>query len=119
MVATYKELRETLQVHRKALLAEIADIDSRKGEQMIGYETHQADAATRAFDQAADLALRNNTTKMLRQVEDALARFEKGTYGTCLDCGRKIDIARLEAIPHTDFCLRCAETREFKAGNYQ
>ncbi|MBN1286827.1 MAG: TraR/DksA C4-type zinc finger protein [Anaerolineae bacterium] len=118
MVATYEQLKEALQDHRKTLLAELADIDSRKGEQMIGYETHQADAATRAFDQAADLALRNNTAKMLREVEDALARFDKGNYGVCQGCGDKIDIARLEAIPHTGLCLRCAETRDFRANRY-
>jgi DnaK suppressor protein len=40
----------------------------------------------------------------LTQVRDALQRIENGTYGKCIDCGRAIDSARLEAIPWTPYC---------------
>jgi len=56
----------------------------------IGYSTHQADDATEAFEQAKGLTLRQNTERLLQQVESALARFEDGTYGLCRDCGRRL-----------------------------
>ena len=43
--------------------------------------------------------------QMLTEVRDALRRIEEGTYGRCIECGREIDIARLEAIPWTPYCL--------------
>jgi DnaK suppressor protein len=116
MVATHQQLKAELQQHRQVLIAELQDIDARAKHKVVGYETHQADDATHAFDQAAELAMRNNVAHMLREVEDALSRFEADTYGICVNCGERIDIARLEAIPHTSLCLRCAESRDFRGG---
>ena len=39
------------------------------------------------------------------QVRDALQRIEKGTYGTCVDCGRQIEDRRLDSVPWTSYCL--------------
>ena len=44
-----------------------------------------------------------------QQVNDALERIEKGTYGLCLECGKPIPQARLEAIPEAELCLNCAD----------
>ncbi len=43
------------------------------------------------------------------QIERALARLESGEYGFCENCGGQIAMNRLEAIPQTSFCLKCAE----------
>jgi RNA polymerase-binding transcription factor DksA len=40
--------------------------------------------------------------------EHALRRFEDGTYGTCEACGGTIAPARLQALPATAQCIRCA-----------
>jgi RNA polymerase-binding transcription factor DksA len=37
----------------------------------------------------------------LKQVRAALQRIQDGTYGVCIDCGRRIEPARLEAVPWT------------------
>lgn len=79
-----------------------------------GYTNHQADDATQAFDQAKDLAIRTSSEKRLQLVDDALAKFKQGNYGTCENCGREIDLARLEAIPYTPHCLACAEARDYR-----
>ena len=47
-------------------------------------------------------------------MEHALAKFEKGTYGLCDNCGQFIDPARLEALPQASLCLSC-KAREKKA----
>ena len=39
------------------------------------------------------------------QVRDALRRIERGTYGTCVDCGRQIEDHRLDSVPWTAYCL--------------
>lgn len=44
--------------------------------------------------------------RTLQQVRDALQRIEDGTFGRCIDCGRDIQPARLEAVPWTPYCLQ-------------
>lgn len=43
----------------------------------------------------------------LQEVEAALDRIEKDTYGVCESCGKRISIGRLGALPQTRFCLEC------------
>jgi RNA polymerase-binding protein DksA len=101
------ELKTILEKQRMQLQAELAEDGTPPAEGM-GYSTHPADDGTVAFEQAADLAMRENARRMLYQVERALFRIEEGTYGICRQCGDKIDPARLKAIPYTRYCLHCA-----------
>jgi RNA polymerase-binding protein DksA len=73
----------------------------------LGYGNHMADDASEAFEQAKDLALRQNAKQVLAKVEDALERFDRGTYGLCEKCGTEIDPARLRALPYVILCLNC------------
>lgn len=50
-------------------------------------------------------ALATNLLEGLREVDDALAKFDAGTYGTCEVCGEPIAEARLEAMPSARFCI--------------
>ena len=40
-------------------------------------------------------------------VDAALARITEGKYGTCVDCGKEIDPARMEARPESIYCVDC------------
>ena len=66
----------------------------------MGYGTHMADDGTEAFEQAKDQAMRNRLQDTLQSVQEALQKFELGTYGVCEECEQKIDWARLEAKPY-------------------
>lgn len=57
-------------------------------------------------------ALASSIRVELNQIYEALSRAEKGTYGTCVACDAPIEVARLEALPYTTLCLRCAEELE-------
>ena len=48
----------------------------------------------------------------IEDIENALARIDAGTYGHCEQCGAAIPLERLEAIPHTRFCVRCQGRRD-------
>ncbi len=112
MASSKKEkLRMRLEAERERLLTELSqtNIVDRKN---LGYSTHMADDATEAFEQAKDLALRQNLERLLDQVENALERFETGTYGLCEQCGKEIDPARLKALPYATLCLSCQQRRE-------
>lgn len=101
-------LRLFLEDERVRLEAVIAQIDA-EGTKNLGYGNHMADDATEAFEQAKDLALRNNAEQLLAQVTDALIHFEAGTYGICEQCREEIDPARLKALPYVTHCLRCQQ----------
>ncbi len=113
MVVLHEKLKKQLKEENKRLKTELSafQVNDRGA---IGYSTHQADDATEAFEQAKGLTLRQNTERLLQQVESALARFDDGTYGLCCDCGRPIDPARLEALPYAQLCLACQAKQERK-----
>jgi RNA polymerase-binding protein DksA len=111
MPISIDRLRQELTRQREMLLAELAESEIRANEGM-GYSTHPADDGTVAFEQAADMALRQNTSRLLYQVERALTRMEEGIYGICRNCSKSIDPARLEAIPYTRLCMSCANHQE-------
>jgi DnaK suppressor protein len=101
-------LRSFLVDERDRLEAVIAQMDA-EGTENLGYGNHMADDASEAYEQAKDLALRQNAEQLLVQVTNALERFEQGTYGICEQCGTEIDPARLKALPYATLCLHCQQ----------
>lgn len=69
---------------------------------------HMADIGSDNFDQEFTLSLMENDEETLGQIEAALERLEDGVYGSCVECDAKISKARLNAIPHTPHCIKCA-----------
>lgn len=70
-------------------------------------------------DIAGDIYEREKTLALIRTLEDKLAAIEHalrssavGTYGVCERCAQAIDPARLEIMPHTSLCVRCASEAE-------
>ena len=44
---------------------------------------------------------------ILREIEAALIRLDRGTYGRCEECGAAIAAVRLEILPYTRYCVSC------------
>lgn len=57
-------------------------------------------------------ALGNEARSEISKIARALEQIKNGTYGTCVDCGESIPMARLEAHPFADRCIRCATAAE-------
>lgn len=73
---------------------------------------HMADVGTDNFEQEFTLNLLQYDESALDQIEGALERIEDGIYGVCAECGARIPKTRLNAIPHTPYCVKCASTIE-------
>jgi DnaK suppressor protein len=69
---------------------------------------HMADIGSDNFEQEFTLSLMANEEDTLNRIEAALERIEDGSYGVCEECGIAIPKARLNAIPYTPFCVKCA-----------
>ena len=50
-------------------------------------------------------------SQLLREVDNALGRYVRGTFGACEGCHHEIPPHRLEAIPWARYCLICQELR--------
>jgi len=50
--------------------------------------------------------------RLLQMVEDALRRIDNNEFGKCVNCGQRINVKRLEAMPWTEYCLQCQEKFE-------
>ena len=70
--------------------------------------SHMADMGTDTFEQDNTLLLMHNEEETLGQIEAALERIENGTYGFCTECGSRIPKTRLNALPYTPYCVKCA-----------
>ena len=106
-----ESFRKRLEEERENLIAQLERIVVTEQDNP-GYSTHIADDATEVLENTKNHALRQNLQRLLGQVNDALAKFDKGTYGICEDCGGKIDRARLKALPYAVLCIQCQQQRE-------
>jgi RNA polymerase-binding transcription factor DksA len=92
------ELRDQLRRQMNGLAQESA-------QEMPGYSLHMADSGTDNFDRDFALSLLSSDQDALYEIEEALKRIEKKTYGVCELTGKPIPKARLEAIPWTRFTV--------------
>ena len=51
--------------------------------------------------------LRRGARVALAGIEAALARMDRGAYGTCVQCAAPIPVERLEILPAVDLCMTC------------
>ena len=90
---------------------EIAGLQSSQtGNQ--SYSNHMADIGSDAMETEQAFLHASQGTDYLIALEGALKRIEKGTYGTCEDCGGKIPPKRLEAFLAARLCVACKSKNE-------
>ena len=62
-----------------------------------------------------DLALLAIHAELLQEIDQALSKLDRGTYGQCVECGGDISERRLEALPSATRCTACEAAREAAA----
>jgi len=75
-------------------------------------DNHLAETATATLGREIDYTLGENSEQVLGEIDAALQRIEDGTYGTCVNCGGEIPVARLEAQPWASLCIDCKRRAE-------
>lgn len=77
-------------------------------------KSHSSDSGEQAVERENDEvieSLRDETETELAQVKQALSRITDGNYGSCESCGEDINPKRLEAVPFSTLCIKCAEAQ--------
>jgi DnaK suppressor protein len=67
--------------------------------------------AVRTAEQDVTAVTASLRSQLLREVDNALGRYARGTYGACEGCREDIPSQRLRAIPWARYCLTCQELR--------
>jgi len=92
--------------------------ESRETIQNLQSETvPHADLADRASTEAErqlELRTRDRERKLLKKVQQSLARIDSGDYGWCEETGEPIGIPRLLARPTATLSLEAQERRELR-----
>ena len=57
-----------------------------------------------------------SVNEQLNQIDDALRMIDKGTYGICESCGKKIGKLRMEALLFCKTCIQCQSESEADNG---
>ena len=101
-------LRTRLTGNIARLTGEALNANGSVGGATSSAPLHPADAGSDAFEQEFTLSLVQNEEQVLEEINDALARMDRGGYGKCEECQAAIAKARLQALPYTRHCVKCA-----------
>jgi RNA polymerase-binding protein DksA len=113
------QYRKQLNGERKRILQNIGSLHEELGTSLHddsdenGLETHIGDLGTITFLRERDLSLEATEEHLLQEIDDALVRVRKGTFGRCVDCNAEIPADRLEALP---WAARCMEHQQAHSG---
>ncbi len=104
--AEWAKFYERLLELREQLLRQMNGLAKESAQEMAGYSLHMADSGTDNFDRDFALSLLSSDQDAIYEIEEALKRIEKNTYGICELTGKPIPKTRLEAIPWTRFTVQ-------------
>jgi DnaK suppressor protein len=118
-----KELQEKLEKQKKDItnqLIKFADKDEKlKGDWDTRFPSFaDNEAGSGAMEQAAGeveeynslLPVEHNLELELKNIDLALEKIKKGTYGICENCHQEIDVERLRIHPSARYCLSCKKS---------
>lgn len=102
--------RTLLEAEKSALLENVQKtLDHMQGLEPV---PDANDRASMEEGYLLELRVRNRERKLLKKIDEALLRIERGTYGWCEETGEPIGIARLLARPTAALCIEAQERRE-------
>lgn len=96
---------------QRSFTSEVMDTPLATGD-LSSHRTHIADQGTENYQREFASQLKSIESEALREIDEALNRIAKGTYGLCEECGEPIPIARLEVVPFARLCMKCLNKRK-------
>jgi RNA polymerase-binding transcription factor DksA len=112
----FKEKLHIIRARLRGDVTTMAEIALRKsgieGNDSNAMPIHMAELGSDNFEQEFTLGLMEADEDTLGSIDAALERIHDGSYGTCIQCDGVISKARLNAIPYTSVCIKCAEIQE-------
>ena len=72
------------------------------------------DRASQESDMALELRNRDRERKLIKKIDETIARIDADEYGYCESCGVEIGLKRLEARPTATLCIDCKTLDELR-----
>ena len=107
-----QSFKQRLLTREQELIDYIARSEKEARESRTAEVEDPIDQVTSSESKAASFEESTLAADTLRQVRNALRRIDDGSYGKCIDCGRPIEPARLDAVPWTPYCLADQEKHD-------
>ncbi|MGH9224690.1 MAG: TraR/DksA family transcriptional regulator [Acidimicrobiales bacterium] len=108
--AQLANIRACLEEERSSLLERLADLGEGP-DGSLAFDQNFADSSQVTAERANVEALVGSIRDSLSDVENALAKFDAGTFGLCETCREPINPDRLEAMPEARHCIEHAARR--------
>lgn len=112
----YREKLHAIRARLRGDVTAMAEVALRKsgmeGSDASAMPIHMAELGSDNFEQEFTLGLMEADGDTLGHIDSALERIASGNYGRCVSCDGVIPKARLNAIPYTPVCIKCAELQE-------
>jgi RNA polymerase-binding protein DksA len=113
--------RDLLLAKRRELIGDMNSMErealrSASGTNLSNLPMHMADMGTDNYEQEFTLGLVEKERVLLREINQALAKIQDGTYGICEGTGKPISKVRLEAQPWARFSIEYARQVERTGG---
>ncbi len=105
-------LQDRSQALRRDIQRELVKADAERYEELAGRVSDTGERSVADLLVDLDLAEITRDVEELRDVEAALLRIARGTWGYCVECGEEIDPERLAALPSAARCMRCQRRSE-------
>ena len=98
----------------KAALSQDIDttLHSMQDEQTVFADPN--DRATQESDMALELRNRDRERKLIKKINETIAKIDSGDYGYCESCGIEIGLDRLQARPTATLCIDCKTLEEIR-----
>jgi DnaK suppressor protein len=116
--AELEEFRGLLLEKRHELVGDVNNLsdEARRAGALDGTASsmpiHMADLGSDTWEQELTLGLIENERGLLREIDEALDRIDKKTYGICIATNKPIGKARLRLKPWAKYCIEYARKRE-------
>src|SRR5207253_4023085 len=109
--------RELLLAKRRELVGDMSQMErealrSAGGTNLSNLPLHMADMGTDNYEQEFTLGLVEKERQLLREINQALAKIQDGSYGICEGTGKPIAKVRLEAQPWAKYSVEYARLLE-------
>lgn len=108
---TLESIKKDLENRKKQIEEDLNDVaqkdDNEYKPKFPEFGDKPDENAQEISEYSTNIATEEVLEKSLRDINNALERIEKGTYGTCKYCGKTINAKRLQARPTASACIEC------------
>ena len=108
----YEEVRSNLIAMLEELNLRLSRITNNVKHADVPLEKDFAEQATQKENDEVMDYLGNSARTEIEMIKQAITRIDNGQYGICQVCGEPISKDRLEALPYSNLCIKCASKAE-------